>query len=254
MEILSEQTLAFLRHHVLRRYVDVRFCSILAFSLFLAACVMHFDSEPGPMRTIQESVDRKGAETVRAEVAMGAGSLNVSGGAKKLLEAEFKTDRKNFKPDVHYDLSSFRGVLTVSERGESNGENTTNDWTLRFDNETPLDLRLAMGAGENKLDLKTLALRRVEVKMGVGQVDLDVSGDYKHTVEVSVHGGVGQATIRLPRNLGVRVDAKGGIGGISASNMHQAGGYYVNDAYAKHNLAMNVEVRGGVGEIRLVVD
>ena len=232
----------------------MRLSVILAFSILLSACEINFDSEPGQMRTIKESVDRKGAEMVRAEVAMGAGSLTISGGADKLLDAEFKTDRKNFKPDLRYDVSSFRGVLNISEKGESRGGNTTNDWTLRFDNGTPLDLHLRMGAGENKLNLKTLALRRVEVEMGVGQVDLDVSGDYKHSVEVSVHGGVGQATIHLPRNLGARVDAKGGIGGISTSNMRQEGGFYVNDAYGKHNLGMNVEVRGGVGEIRLVVD
>jgi N-terminal domain of toast_rack, DUF2154 len=232
----------------------VRFYIILACSVFLSACEVNFDSEPGTMRTIRESVDRKGAEMVRAEVTMGAGSLNVSGGAKKLLEAEFKTDRKNFKPEIRYDVSSFRGVLSVGEKGGSRGGNTTNDWTLRFDNETPLDLHLTMGAGENKLNLKTLSLRRVEVMMGVGEVDLDVSGDYKHSVEVSVHGGVGQATVHLPRNIGVRVDAKGGIGEISTSNMRQQDGFYVNGAYAKHNPGMNVEVRGGVGEIKLVVD
>lgn len=232
----------------------MRLCVVLACAVFLSACEVNFDSEHGPMRTIRESVDRKGAEMVRAEVTMGAGSLTVSGGAEKLLEAEFKTDRKNFKPGIRYDVSSFRGVLSVGEKGESRGGNTTNDWTLRFDNATPLDLHLSMGAGENKLNLKTLALRRVEVKMGVGQVDLDVSGDYKHSVEVSVHGGVGQATVHLPHNIGARVDAKGGIGGISTSNMRKEGGFYVNDAYGKHNLGMNVEVRGGVGEIRLVVD
>ena len=62
----------------------MRIVSIVACSVFLTACEVNFNSDPGPMRTIQESVDRKGAEMVRAEVAMGAGTLNVSGGAKKL--------------------------------------------------------------------------------------------------------------------------------------------------------------------------
>ena len=232
----------------------MRVFGVVACSIFLSACEVNFDSESGQMRTVQESVDRKGADMVRAEVTMGAGTLNVSGGAKKLLEAEFKTDRKNFKPEIRYDVSSFRGVLSIGEKGESRGGNTTNNWTLRFDNDTPLELHLSMGAGENKLDLKTLSLRRVEVMMGVGQVDLDVSGGYKHSVEVKVNGGVGQATIRLPRDIGVRVDAKGGIGGISTSNMRQQGEYYVNDAYGKKGLGMNVIVRGGIGEIKLVVD
>ncbi len=77
---------------------------------------------------MQESVDRKGAEMVRAEIAMVASTLNVSGGAKKLLEAEFKTDRKNFKPQIRYDVSSFRGVLSIGKKGESRGGNTTSRW------------------------------------------------------------------------------------------------------------------------------
>jgi len=232
----------------------MRLIGLLAMLVFLAACEINFDSESGPLTTIRESVDRKGAEMVRAEVAMGAGSLTIDGGGAKLLEAQFLTNRKNFKPDVRYDVSSFRGILNVSEKGESHTGNVKNEWTLRFDNDTPLELQLSMGAGENRLNLKKLSLRRVDVSMGVGQVDLDVSGDYKHSVDVKVNGGVGQANIRLPKNIGVRVDAKGGIGGISVTNLRKDGEYYVNDAYARHNQGMNVEVRGGIGEIKLTVD
>ncbi len=228
-------------------------CVLTFVILLLASC--ENKQGPGEMRSFRESIDRGGAELVRAEISMGAGELQISGGASKLVEAAFESDRPNFtKPEMRYDGSSFRGVLTVKDKQTNSTGATKTEWKLRFNDETPLDLRLSVGAGEDRLNLKTLSLRSLEVAMGAGQVDLDISGDYKHSVNVNVNGGIGQAIIHLPKTIGVRVDAKGGIGSVEAKNMHQQDGYYVNDAYKSHKVGMNVQVRGGIGEIKLVVD
>jgi hypothetical protein len=62
---------------------------------------------------------------------------------------------------------------------------------------------------------------------------------------------VGRATIRLPRDVGVHVVARGGIGAINASGFQKQGDAYVNDAYGKSPVTLQIEVEGGVGEINL---
>ena len=94
----------------------------------------------------------------------------------------------------------------------------------------------------------------MEVQIGAGELLLNLAGRYTKDVTVQVNGGVGEARIRLPKSVGAIVDAKGGIGSISAQGLTQRDGKYYNDAYADGKPAVRMEVRGGVGEIKLSVE
>jgi hypothetical protein len=52
--------------------------------------------------------------------------------------------------------------------------------TLQFNDQKPLDLDVKCGAGESRLDLGDLALRRVNVEMGVGELKMDLRGAPKN--------------------------------------------------------------------------
>jgi predicted membrane protein len=71
---------------------------------------------------------------------------------------------------------------------------------------------------------------------------------------VSINGGVGEATVRLPSDVGVYAEARGGIGEISAKGMHQDGSTYYNDAYRKSPVTIKLDVHGGIGSIKLISD
>jgi len=63
---------------------------------------------------------------------------------------------------------------------------------------------------------------------------------------------VGEATIRLPRKIGVIVNASGGIGTINAHGLRNDGDDYMNDAYGKSPATIHLKVEGGVGRINLI--
>jgi hypothetical protein len=69
----------------------------------------------------------------------------------------------------------------------------------------------------------------------------------------TIEGGVGQATVLLPSEIGVKAKAEGGLGGINAKWLKKVGGAYVNDAYGESDTNLTVDVKGGVGEINLKV-
>jgi len=69
----------------------------------------------------------------------------------------------------------------------------------------------------------------------------------------TIEGGVGQATVLLPSEIGVKAKAEGGLGGINAKGLKKVGGAYVNDAYGESDTNLTVDVKGGVGEINLKV-
>jgi hypothetical protein len=82
---------------------------------------------------------------------------------------------------------------------------------------------------------------------------VDLTGAYEQDLTATIEGGVGEATVRLPSEVGVRVSAEGGLDEINAEGLQREGEAYVNDAYGDSDITLDVDVRGGVGQINLEV-
>ena len=226
----------------------------LAISVGAVSCTFDGDWPPGHMQTETRSVQLGDAKTVRAEIKMGAGEMTLGGGAHDLFEGEFSYNVPRWKPEVNYTVSGSRGLLTVRQP-ETSGPmgNRKYRWDMHFNNQVPLELSMELGAGKSTLELGTLTLSRLDVKMGVGETIVDLAGDWKNDLQASIHGGVGQATIKLPSEVGVRVRARGGIGEIRAGELKKDGDIYTNDAYGKSPVTLDVDVEGGIGQINLEI-
>jgi len=61
--------------------------------------------------------------------------------------------------------------------------------------------------------------------LGVGKLDMDLRGNPKHNYDVQVHGGIGEATVRLPAGVGVYAKC-GGIGEIKTQGLRREGGHW----------------------------
>jgi hypothetical protein len=210
----------------------------------------------GKMQHDSKSVDPKNAQSARAQLKMGAGELNLTGGADRLMEGEFSYNVSDWKPEVSYDVSGEKGELVVKQ-GSANGGNLSggarNEWNISMNDELPTDFVVQLGAGESALDLDSLTLTGVDLQMGAGKTTVDLTGDYAKSFDASIEGGVGQATVLLPSKVGVKAKAAGGLGGINAKGLKKVGDSYVNDAYGESDTNVSVDVKGGVGEINLKV-
>jgi hypothetical protein len=208
------------------------------------------------MQRDSQKVQPENAQTVRAHLKIGAGELNVSGGADALMEAEFAYNVADWKPDVSYDVSGDTGELSVEQGSGQDvrpGGAARNEWEVLFSDEMPTDLRVQMGAGESSLDLDSLTLTGLDLQMGAGKTTVDLTGDYTSDFDASIQGGVGEATVMLPSEVGVRARAEGGLGNINAKGLKKEGDAYVNEAYGSSDVTLEVEVQGGVGQINLEV-
>jgi hypothetical protein len=210
----------------------------------------------GEMQRETQTVDLEDAQSADAELRMGAGELNVTGGADALMEADFSYNVADWKPKVDYDVSGDTGELIVEQgsgEGVPVGGDARNEWEVRFNDVVPTDLHVQMGAGESNLDLDSLALTGLDLEMGAGKTTVDLTGDYGQDLDASIQGGVGEATVLLPSKVGVRVRAEGGLGKINTQGLQREGNAYVNDAYGNSEVALEVDVQGGVGQINLEV-
>jgi hypothetical protein len=225
---------------------------MVAAALFLGSCGTQ---RIGEMQRESQTVDLENAQSVETELRMGAGELNVSGGADALMEADFTYNVADWKPEVSYNVSGDTGELIVEQGsgGGIPGGEARNEWDIRFNDEVPTDLHFQMGAGESNLDLDSLTLTGLNLQMGAGETTVDLTGDYGQDLEARIQGGVGEATVLLPSEVGVRAKAEGGIGKINAQGLQREGDSYVNDAYGDSDVTLEVDVQGGVGQINLEV-
>jgi hypothetical protein len=228
--------------------------ALIVVALIVGLSVRH-SGRTNPSLHSPQSVELQGATSVAAKIDMGAGQLNVNKGSSHLADADFSYDQDSGLPHMDYSVSGTNGNLDISQHqngGMHLGRNE-NTWTVRF-GEVPLDLNVDMGAGQGDLNLRGINLTRLKIEMGAGQINLDLTGDRKQSFDVDVQGGVGEARIQLPHEVGVEIRADGGIGSIDTEGLHKEGGRWVNDAWGKSPITIHMNVEGGIGEIRLVVE
>jgi len=226
---------------------------LVAASVLLGSCGTQ---RIGEMQHESHTVDLENAQSVVADLRMGAGELNVTGGSDAMMEADFSYNVAEWEPAVSYDVSGDMGELIVEQgsgEGIPAGGDARNEWEVRLNDEVPIDLKVEMGAGESDLDLDSLTLTGLDLEMGAGKTTVDLTGDYGQDIDASIEGGVGEATVLLPSEVGVRADAEGGLGKINAEGLQREGDSYVNDAYGDSDITLEVDVQGGVGQINLEV-
>lgn len=230
-------------------------CRLLLLPALLTICGCNLGGDrvtTGELRKESKTVAVGAAKSVQVNLNMKAGELKVGGGATNLLEADFSYNVPEWKPEVKYEVSGGVGNLKVEQPGSgSSTSNTRNDWDLHLSSKTPTEMTVNMGAGRATLTLSGMELSRLELNMGAGETTVDLTGDWKEDLSAQIHGGVGRATIRLPKDVGVHVVAQGGLGTINASDFKKQGDAYVNDQYGKSPVTLRIEVEGGVGEINL---
>jgi len=222
--------------------------------LCLTGCVV--EVERGPTRHEFREFERKGVERMRLDLHMGAGEVKVRGGASQLARADFTYNVDSWRPEVTYHTLGGTSDLSIEQPRNSHAHIGNNDytWDIQAADDVPLELIAHLGAGEARLNLGSLTLRRVEVEMGVGELHMDLHGTPKHDYDVHIHGGVGEATVLLPRDAGIYASGSGGIGEIHTEGLRKQGDHWVNDAYDNAKVRIHVDVEGGIGQINLIVD
>ncbi len=253
---------------------------LLVLSVLTTACSIRSDSnqeEPTELRTLSESVARNDVDRLTTRISIGAGKLLVTGGADELMEADFEYSQEDWEPEIDFQSDGIEGQLSIDQPGLTDdlnfnfGNNQRNEWRIRLNDEVLQTLECRMGAGESELDLRGLALRRVDIDagvgeheimlantslpeltldVGVGEVTLDLSGAWKNNLRAEIDGGIGELNLKVPADVGVRLDVSGGLGSVDVPPSYtKDGNTYVNEAYQGSEYRLEIDVDAGIGSI-----
>jgi hypothetical protein len=227
---------------------------VLIATLLLAGCAS--EARVGQLRSESHAVELGDFNVVRVEIDMGAGFLRVSGGAKKLLEADITYNVDRLRPEFGYTdgtlvlqqpdikgLPDLRGIIGYR-----------NDWRLRLSDEVPMDLSVKMGGGASHMQLAGLSLTGLDLSLGAGEYTIDLSGDWQRDLHATIDAGAADIRLQLPKDVGARIQIDAGPTMIEATGLRRDGDVYTNDAYGVSEVTLLVNMGAGIGRIKLKVD
>lgn len=227
---------------------------ILALWLLVSSCGLINTTRVGATRTDAQAVELGSADQARIQIKMEAGKLTVKGGAEALMQATFRYNVADWRPHVEYSVNGSQGELLVDHSGEDIpiGGELVNEWNLSLNNLVPIDLEIETGAGETALDMRGVDLTDLHVQIGAGNTSIDLSSALDHNLSAAIKGGVGELSVRLPGEMGVRVSAATGIGNLTNSGLVKDGDHYVNGLYGSSPHTLFLDIDAGVGGIELL--
>lgn len=216
-------------------------------AVWLAACGL--PGTTGPVVNEHHAVERGAATAATVIIDMSAGDLDVNPGATTLFEGDFAFNVPALKPDIAYAVKGTTGELKVSQ-GSSSG-NVENKWRLSLDQTTPIDLTITMGAGDATLVLGTLNLRSLAIRLGAGDLKVDLRGTPAKSYGVKVQAGAGDTTIQLPASVGISASTSGLIGDSNVDGLEKRDGRWINPRAQESPVTVTLDVQHAIGDLRV---
>ncbi|MFN2271003.1 MAG: toast rack family protein [Anaerolineae bacterium] len=131
------------------------------------------------------------------------------------------------------------------------------DFSVQFNAPNQAEMsRFTLDVGAANLEITGVGNASPEemiVQGGAGKISLDLTGDWANSADIEVSSGVGQLDLRLPDDVGVRVEVTGGLSNVETSGLSRSGDAYVNDAYDEAEIELNITITTGVGQVDLKV-
>ena len=114
-------------------------------------------------------------------------------------------------------------------------------------------IHLKNGVGSiEAVGLGNLNFRELEFEGGLGGADLDFSGEWKRNADIRIEVGIGGANIRVPRELGVRVEAeKHFLSGLQLEGFNQRNSVHYSENYDKAAVTISIHATAGIGGLKI---
>ncbi len=203
----------------------------LAFAFYedLGDSAGSFFSETHIQRQHDDSIKR-----IIAEVEVEKTALTIRDSGDDIINASF--DRFTCKPDVNYEIVGDNAEikLTFNDKDLLGGivqietDKQQGDWMVSFSNSIPLDFVCRGDDADVHLNLETTPLENLVLDMQNSYIYLKL-GDLIPDVHVKISGTNPKLKLRIPENVGVRINAKGFESYFERVGMHQNDGWYVRD-------------------------
>jgi len=235
-----------------------------------------FAANPGYQEEYRNNVKLGRAKSLRTKIEFAVGNLNVHTCSEFLSQGIYSYRRDTWRPEISYNDGSETGYLNIKNIDDRHqfeyDDSDKTVWDISLNDKVPNEVSISMTAGVANINFQNSNLRRFEFEMAAGEsninlrntsvpyisfkaiageAELDLSGRWKNDLEATIKGGVGELTIILPPDIGVKMDITGILGDVDAPQFHEDDNSYTNDLYGRTGASLYLDITGGIGDINV---
>jgi len=214
--------------------------------------------DPGVVQqsSFVESMNPDTREAV-LKLSGGAGRFIISDPTTELIRAETKQNIGSYSMSVDRDATTRIPTIELKPTEENqkfdfkNGKfenrveihlNTTPVWTMD----------VALGAGQGDLDLSSYAVRNLKIEAGAADLDVKLGAKADQS-DVKLEVGAASVTVRVPKEVGVRIKKDGALNIEQLDDFTDVGGgEFVSPGYDAAKKKMMIRFDGGVSRFKVV--
>lgn len=202
-----------------------------------------------PVAELRGSTLRIGTESIGHRFRIGK---NRTGGEMKLeLARDIAMDLSMEFGAVKADIDL--GGLRLTGLDIETGASQTRLVVSQPNREAMAKASLKVGAAEfTARQLGNLNASRIEVDAGLGDIDLDFTGEWQRDARVFVDMGLGALTLRFPKGLGVRLVKDTFLTSLDSEGLVKRGDAYYSLDYDEADYRVTVDVDAAFGSIRVL--
>jgi hypothetical protein len=201
-----------------------------------------FDAARGEVLLGVETAGRGGLRVVSQNQLRQMANVSFSPGVDLALEAALGA------VDADLELGGLRLTDLNLETGASRA-------VIRFSQPNGTRCRsaqLSSGAAElSVIGLGNSRCDRIDFQGGVGKVLLDFGGSWTASSEVEVKMAMGELTLRLPRQVGVRITLDKFLSSFEPAGLVRRGNSFESAGYDRNSRHLDIEMTTAVGQVRV---
>ena len=113
-------------------------------------------------------------------------------------------------------------------------------------------MRMKIGAASARVTgLGNANVERLEVDLGVGRAELEFGGEWRGDMDLAVNSALGQVTLRVPNDVGIRVETSTFLHSLDAPGMIKRDGYTVSGNWESARYKLRLHSSGAFGRLEI---
>ncbi len=127
--------------------------------------------------------------------------------------------------------------------------------SIRFDTPNPETLNeMVFEVGAAEFEARKLGnahFRHLSFEGGVGDIMLDLTGEWQESAEIEIKMGLGALELRLPRDVGIRVTKKSFLAAFNHDGLQKVDGAYVSPNWDSAEIQLDIDLKATLGAIEI---
>jgi hypothetical protein len=229
----------------------VIFLSIIGVPIFGTQNLFNSNSQR-QIQTQEISIDKQpGAQSANVKINAGAGQISISGVSDKLVTGSLISNITTLETSSQLSDSVQNADISLKGGNWNFGGHYTNNLTVNLSSSTPINLNVNAGAASQNLDLSEVQITGLNINAGASSINLTL-GDKVDNATVSIDSGASSVHIILPKTVGAKVTADGGLTSRNFTDFKQLGNNtYQSNNYDQSAKKINLTLHGGASSFNI---